>query len=46
MSKFVPISGSKWIDPEEFDSNERSSKSLKGCVCILYMVKQWKTGDK
>ena len=32
MSKFVPISGFKWIDPKEFDSNERSSKSLKGCV--------------
>ena len=32
MSKFLPISGFKWIDPKEFELNKYSSNSLKGCV--------------
>ena len=32
MSKFLPASGFKWIDPKEFDLNTYTSNSLKGCV--------------
>ena len=32
MSKFLPSSGFKWIDPKEFDLNTYTSNSLKGCV--------------
>ena len=32
MSKFLPTSGFKWIDPKEFDLNKYSSNSWKGCV--------------
>ena len=32
MSKFLPTSGLKWIDPKEFDLNEYTSNSSKGCV--------------
>ena len=32
MSKFLPTSGFKWIDPKDFDSNKYSSNSSKGCV--------------
>ena len=32
MSKFLSTSGFKWIDPTEFDLNEYTNKSLKGCV--------------
>ena len=32
ISKFFPISGFKWIDPKEFDSNKYTRKSSKGCV--------------
>ena len=32
MSKFLPTSGFKWIDPEEFDLNKYTSNSLKGCI--------------
>ena len=32
MSKFLPLSGLKWIDPKDFDSMKYSSKSSKGCV--------------
>ena len=32
MSKFLPTSGFKWIDPEEFDWNKYNSNSSKGCV--------------
>ena len=32
MSKFLPTSGFKWIDPKEFDLNKYTSNSLKGCV--------------
>ena len=31
-SKFLPTSGFKWIDPNEFDLNKHSSNSSKGCV--------------
>ena len=31
MPKFLPTSGSKWIDPKEFDLNEYTSNSSKGC---------------
>ena len=31
MSKFLPTSGFKWIDPKEFDFNY-TSNSLRGCV--------------
>ena len=32
MSKFLPTSRFKWIDPKEFDLNKYSSNSLRGCV--------------
>ena len=32
MSKFLPTSGFKGIDPKEFDLNKYTSNSLKGCV--------------
>ena len=32
MSKFLPASGFKWIDPEEFDLNKYTSSSSKGDV--------------
>ena len=32
MSKFLPTSGFKWIDPKEFDLHKPSSNSSKGCV--------------
>ena len=32
MSKFLPTSGFKWIDPEMFDLNKYTSNSSKGCV--------------
>ena len=32
MSKFLPTSGSKWIDPKDFDSNNYSNNSSKDCV--------------
>ena len=32
MSKFLPTSGFKWIDPKEFDLNNYTSSSSKGCV--------------
>ena len=31
MSRFVPASQFKWIDPKNFDSNKYSSNSSKGC---------------
>ena len=30
MSKFLPASGFKWIDPKEFDLNKYSSNNSKG----------------
>ena len=32
MSKFLPISGFKWIDSKEFDLNRYTSNTSKGCV--------------
>ena len=32
MSKFLPISGFKWIDPEKFDLNKYTSNNSKGFV--------------
>ena len=32
MSKFLPASGFKWIDPKEFDLDKYTSNSSKGCV--------------
>ena len=32
MSKFLPTSGLKWIDPKDFDSMKYSSKSSKVCA--------------
>ena len=32
MSKFLPTSGFKWIDPKEFDLNKYTSNSSKGYV--------------
>ena len=31
MSKVLPTSGFKWIDPKKFDLNKHTSNSLKGC---------------
>ena len=32
MSKFLPTSRFKWIDIKEFDLNNYTSNSSKGCV--------------
>ena len=32
MSKFLPTSGFKWIDPKEFDLDNYTTTSSKGCV--------------
>ena len=32
MSKFLPTSGFKWIDPKEFDLNKYTSNSSIGCI--------------
>ena len=32
MSKFLPTSGFKWIDLKEFDLNNYTSNSSKGCI--------------
>ena len=32
MSRFLPTSGFKWIDPKEPDLNKCNSKSSKGCT--------------
>ena len=32
MSKFLPTSGFKWIDPKKFDLNKYTSNSSKGCI--------------
>ena len=32
MSKFLPASGFKWIDPKDFDLNEYTCNTLKECV--------------
>ena len=45
MSRFLPTSGFKQIDPEEFDLNKYSSNSSKGCVLkvdLEYPKQIWK----
>ena len=32
MSKFLPTSGFKWIDPKEFNLNKYYCNSSKGCA--------------
>ena len=32
MSKFLPRTSFKWIDPKKFDLNKYTSNSSKGCV--------------
>ena len=32
LSKFLPASGFKWIDPKEFELNKYTSNGSKGCV--------------
>ena len=32
MSKFLPTSKFKWIDPKKYDLNKYTSNSSKGCV--------------
>ena len=32
MSKFLPTSGFRWIDPKDFELNKYTSNSLKECV--------------
>ena len=39
MSKFLPTSGFKWINPREFDLNKYASNSFKRCV--LEVDLQW-----
>ena len=34
MSKFLPTSGFKWIDPKEFYLNKYTNNSLKGCLLV------------
>ena len=44
LSKFLPTSGFKWIDPKKFDLNKYTSNSSKGCVSklILNILKSYK----
>ena len=37
MSKLLPTSGFKWIDPKEFDLNKYTINSSKGCVLEVYL---------
>ena len=37
MSKFLPTSGFKWIDPKEYDFNKYTSNSLKGHILEVYL---------
>ena len=32
MSKFLPTSGFKWLNPKEFDWNKYTRNRSKGCV--------------
>ena len=42
MSKFLPTSSFKWIDPKEFDLNICTSNSSKGCVLEVNLEYQKK----
>ena len=37
MSKSIPTSGFKWIDPKEFDLNKYTSNTLKRYVLEVYL---------
>ena len=37
MSKFLPISGFKWIGPKEFEFNNYTRNSSKDCVLEIYL---------
>ena len=37
MSKLLPTSEFKWIDPEGFDFNKYTSNTAKGCVIEVYL---------
>ena len=39
MSKLLPASGFKWIDPKEFDLIENTSNNLKGCENVAPSIK-------
>ena len=39
MSKFLPTSGFKWIDPKKFNLNKYTSNSSK--CCVLEVVLQY-----
>ena len=41
MSKFLPTSGFKWIDPKEFELNKSSSNISKGCVLDVDILKDY-----
>ena len=38
MSKFLPMSGFKWVDPKEFDLYKYTSNGSKGCVLEVDLV--------
>ena len=45
MSKFLLITGFKWIDPKKFDLNKYTRNSSKGCVLefdLEYPKELWK----
>ena len=41
ISKFLPTSGFKWVDPKEFDLNKYTSNSSKGYV-LAVDLEYWK----
>ena len=44
--KFLPASGFKWIDPKEFDMNEYTSNSSKGCaveINLFFVIVSFKS---
>ena len=41
MSKYLSISGFKWIDPEEFDLDKYTSNSSEGCVLEVDLDKNY-----
>ena len=40
MSKFLPMSGFKWIDPKEFNLNKYTRNSSRGCGLEVDLVYQ------
>ena len=43
MSKFLPTSGFKWVDPKKFDSNNNTSNTQKNMFSklILHILKSY-----